>query len=109
MKLEELKIPNNWRVFAETDEVGRTAIHLQQDQPDSHRPGERWVYGEYFWVGNMTDEQVLERIYTTMQFLIIHELSENFKYLGVAVFDQHRHVPSIAYIHDRIVNERVLL
>lgn len=110
MKLEEVWIPEGWHLYyAEEEGTGRISCHLQQDQPDSHHPGSRWVYGEYFWVSNMDDQEILTRIYTTMQFLIIHEFSENFKHRGMAVFDQHKVPADIERIHELIVTERKLM
>lgn len=107
LNLGDITAPG-WKIFwAVEEETGRRAIHVQQDQEDSHHPGQRWIYGEYFWVGNMNDIEIIERIYTTLQFLTLHELSEQFKVKDHAPFDQHMYTASIARIHDLFVTERI--
>jgi hypothetical protein len=78
---------------------------------NSNQSGERlpW-YGEHFVVKpSHTEADIVIEAYTCMQFRIIHELAEQFRYNGLQVFDPHANESKIKAIRGLIRRNRILV
>ena len=102
-----------WKVTLKTTPSSRYEVHCDMVPPpvNSHDPGQRleW-YGEHFVVKPSDEERdIVINAYTCMQFRLMHELAEQFRYEGMAVFDPHRTPSKIKAIRNLIRRNRILV
>lgn len=88
--IRSIQVPG-WRITP----TGFMGIEVRATDPpeDTYYPGEKIELSIHFVIRpSNTYEEALQQIFDNIQFLVIHELKEQFKVNGVRVYDPHKEI-----------------